>query len=81
MKAIILSSNVLALAMILALTSCASTPAELAAKDEALHEALNPCRYVAVEVDSGQVICPAKDCACHEALIRKALGKGHWVHE
>jgi hypothetical protein len=56
---------------------CASTPAELAARDAELHRRLEPCQYVAVEVDSGQVICEPNDCACHAELIRKTLGRGH----
>jgi hypothetical protein len=65
----------------LLLSGCASTSAELAARDAELHERLNPCRYIAVEVDSGQVICEPNDCACHAELVKKVLGHGHWVHE
>jgi hypothetical protein len=68
---------IVALLVLNAFCRCASTPAELAARDAELHRRLEPCQYVAVEVDSGQVICPAKDCACHAELIRKTLGRGH----
>jgi hypothetical protein len=65
---------------VLLLAGCASTPAELAAKDAELHERLQPWRYHAVSKD-GHIICLAGDRPCHELLERSFLMRGHWVHE
>jgi hypothetical protein len=61
---------------IFCLFGCASTPAELAARDAELHRRLEPWRYNAVD-PRGTIICLAGDRVCHELLERSFLMRGH----
>lgn len=49
-------------------------------KEKELHEALDYCRYDAVDNDTDEVLCVAGDCECHEALVRHTFEQYRKTH-